>query len=57
MIPLRYKSVTHAARVIFSEEGLIGLYRGFGLHQISTAARLGVMMTAITAMDKLHTPE
>ena len=29
MIPLRYAGVWHALKLIFHEEGLKGLYRGF----------------------------
>jgi hypothetical protein len=41
MIPLRYRGLWHALRLIPSEEGLIGLYRGFGLHHLTIVIRLG----------------
>ena len=45
MIPIRYSGLFHALRLIPSEEGILGLYRGFGLHHLTMALRLGSIAT------------
>jgi hypothetical protein len=52
MIPVRYKSVSHAVRLIFSEEGMLGLYKGFGMHHISLGVKLGLIFASRPAIEK-----
>ena len=43
MIPLRYKGIWHALRLILQEEGILGLYRGFGLHHLTLGIKFGCL--------------
>ena len=40
MIPIRYRGLGHALRLIGSEEGILGLYKGFGLYHLTLGIRL-----------------
>ena len=40
MIPLRYRGLRHALMLIASQQGLLGLYKGFGLHHLTIALRV-----------------
>jgi len=44
MIPIRYSSLSHAVKLIFNEEGTLGLYKGYGLYHIIMLAKLSVFM-------------
>jgi hypothetical protein len=52
MIPVRYRSVSHAVRVIFSEEGILGLYKGFALHHVSLGVKLGLLFSSRPFIEK-----
>lgn len=54
MIPVRYKSIWHGVRLIFSEEGIFGLYKGFGLYQVSLLAKLGLLYSCKPLMGELN---
>ena len=43
MIPLRYKGMWHAMRLIAQEEGIKGLYKGFGLHHLTMGIKFGCL--------------
>ena len=43
MIPIRYSGVHHAFKVIFFEEGIQGLYRGFGIYSLLILGRLSIL--------------
>ena len=49
MIPLRYDGLWHALKLIFQEEGLKGLYKGYGLHHVS----MGIHWTFIALLVPL----
>lgn len=55
MIPLRYSSIGHAIKLMYNEEGILGLYRGFGLHQISTGLRLSALAALKPILDQYST--
>ena len=40
MIPIRYGGLSHSLKLIFFEEGLRGLYRGFGLYSVSIVMKV-----------------
>lgn len=52
MIPVRYKSVSHGVHLIFSEEGILGLYKGFGLHHISLGVKLSLLLASRPFIEK-----
>lgn len=52
MIPIRYRSVSHAVRLILSEEGILGLYKGFGLHHISLGIKFGLLFSSRPVIEK-----
>ena len=55
MIPLRYNGIWHALRLIAQEEGIIGLYRGFGLHHLSMGIKIGCIgMVAPLLLGKMN---
>lgn len=54
MIPIRYKSIWHGVRLIFSEEGILGMYKGFGLYQVSMLAKLGLLYNCKPLMGELN---
>jgi hypothetical protein len=55
MIPLRYSSLGHAIKLMYTEEGILGLYKGFGLHQISTGLRLAAIAGLKPILDQYST--
>lgn len=52
MIPLRYASLGHAIKLIYNEEGILGLYKGFGLHHVSTGIRFGTLFGLKPILDQ-----
>jgi hypothetical protein len=43
MIPVRYAGLWHALKLIRSEEGVLGLYKGFGLYHITMGVRVAAL--------------
>lgn len=54
MIPLRYNSIWHGVRLIFSEEGILGMYKGFGLYHVSILAKLCLLYNCKPLMGELN---
>ena len=57
MIPVRYRGLGHALKVIGSEEGIIGLYKGFGLHHLTIGLRLAAIGCAVPMLLKKNQEE
>lgn len=52
MIPVRYSSINHAVRLIYTEEGILGLYKGFALYHVSTLLKLGTIILTKPLFDQ-----
>ena len=54
MIPIRYRGLWHALRLIGSEEGILGLYKGFGLHHLTLGLRVAAISYVVPMLLQLQ---